>query len=100
MKGGCDVNTGLYIIELETNNEMTEPTVPDNLFASNIYKYKSKQNIVIYLYQACWSPAKRTWISAIKRNYFTIWPGLTASLIEKYLPKSESTEKGHLRQTF
>ena len=33
-----DIHTGLYIIELETNNEMTKPTVPDNFFANNIYE--------------------------------------------------------------
>ena len=54
----------------------------------------------MYLHQAYWSPSKSTWILAIKRNAFTTWPGLTAALVDKYLPKSESTVKGHLIKTF
>ena len=100
MKGGRDIRTGLYILELKPNNDMVEPAVPGNLFANSIYEYKSKQNLIMYLHQACWSPSKRTWITAIKRNAFTTWPELTASLVDKYLLKSESTVKGHLKKIF
>ena len=55
MKGGRDIKTGLYILELEINNEIMEATVPDNLFANSIYECKSKQNLVMCLHQACWS---------------------------------------------
>ena len=52
MKGGRDINSGLYMLELaEANNIMTETKIPDMLFANNVYEYKSKVNLVQYLHQ-------------------------------------------------
>jgi hypothetical protein len=39
-----------------------------------------------------------TWIQAIEKGHFATWPGLTASLVRKHLPKSIATVKGHLNQ--
>ena len=39
-----------------------------------------------------------TFIRAIKNNNYISWPGLTADLISKHLPKSLATAKGHLNQ--
>ena len=35
-----------------------------------------------------------------QKNSFSIWPGLTADLILRYLTKSEFTSYGHLRQSY
>ena len=35
-----------------------------------------------------------------KRNAFASWPGLTANLVNKYLPKTEANIKGHIRQQY
>ena len=48
MQGGRDPITTLYMIELEQNSEMTEPQIPDNLFAHNIYECKSKVDLAVY----------------------------------------------------
>ena len=34
-----------------------------------------------------------------KEGFFKSWPGLTAALVQKYLPPSIATSKGHLDQT-
>jgi hypothetical protein len=65
--------------------------------ANNVYELQNKQDIVRYLHQACCSPVPSTWIKAIEAGHFTTWPGLTADLVRKHLPKSIATTKGHLR---
>ena len=51
-----------------------------------------------YLHACCFSPTQQTFIQAIKRNFLTTWPGLSAELVKKYLPTSTFTAKGHLNQ--
>ena len=49
-RGGRDINSGLYMLELaNTNNIMTETKSPDRLIANNVYEYKYKVNLVKYL---------------------------------------------------
>lgn len=100
MQGGRDQITTLYMIEFEQNSEMTEPQIPDKLFANNVYECISKQDLAVYYHQTCWSPSPSTWIAAIQKGFFATWPGLTADLVRKYLPKSEYTTKVHMKQRF
>jgi hypothetical protein len=67
-------------------------------FANNVYELKIKKEIIQYLHGACFSPTKSAWIKAIKQGHFATWPGLTAEMVEKHLPKSIATAKGHLQQ--
>ena len=43
---------------------------------------------------------KTIFVEAIKRNAFASWPGLTAGLVNKYLPNTEATIQGHIRQQY
>ena len=63
-----------------------------------IRKDKSKHDLIVYLHAACFSPTKTTFINAIKKNFLTTWPGLTADLVNKHLPTSVHTAKGHIKQ--
>ena len=107
---------GLYQIDM-ANNDIMKDNNPDTSFAHHVYDTKSDEivvesyashvfetksnvDLVKYYHQACWSPSKTTWVKAIKNNFFTTWPGLTAELVQKFLPKSEHTIKGHLKQEF
>ena len=54
----------------------------------------------MFYHDACFSPSKITFIQAIKRNAFTSWHGFTAGLVAKYLPKTETTVKFHIKQKF
>jgi hypothetical protein len=53
---------------------------------------------VQFLHAACGSPVPSAWITAINNGHFATWPGLTADLVRKHLPKSTATVKGHLNQ--
>ena len=78
-----------------------DSSLNDDLFQANhVYETKSKQELVSFYHAACFSPSKSTFIAAIKRNAFISWPGLTANLVSKYLPKTEATIKGHIRQKY
>ena len=59
----------------------------------------TKNELAKFYHQTCFSPTTATWTKAIKRNYFTTWPGLTPKLVTKYLHKSEATAMGHMRQS-
>ena len=39
-------------------------------------------------------------MEAIKINAFVSWTGITANLVNKYLPNTEATIKGHIRQHY
>ena len=45
------------------------------------------------------SPINQTLIQAIKKGYFTKWTYLTIYMINKRLPQSMATAKGHMHQT-
>ena len=79
---------------------MKEQHIPDTLRANHIYETKSKQELTLFYHAACFSPTKRTFVDAIKRNAFAYCPGLTVELVNKYLPRTEATIKGHIRQQY
>eukprot|EP00957_Ditylum_brightwellii_P049819 3777019-Ditylum_brightwellii.AAC.1 len=51
-----------------------------------------------FLHAAAGSPITSTWIDAISKGYYIMWPGLTADNVRKHLPKSIATSQGHLEQ--
>ena len=81
-------------------NSMTEQNIPEAFSANHLYETKSKHELILFYRAACFSPTKRTFLEAIKRNVFTSWPRITADLVKKYPPKIEATIKGHIRQHY
>lgn len=61
-------------------------------------KQQTNKDLITFFHTACCSPVPTTWIKAIENGQFATWPGLTPKLIRKYLPSSEYTAKGHLKQ--
>ena len=59
-------------------------------------KKQTKRQLATYLQATCLSPAASTFTKAINNNQFISWPGLTANLIAKHLPKSTCTYQGHM----
>ena len=55
-------------------------------------------NLIKYLHPSCFSPVPSTFKQAIKKGFLQSWPGLTTKMVDKYLPPSEATAKGHIRQ--
>ena len=101
MQGHRDPKTTLYMINMAAPlREMIEHHIPDTLRANHVYETKSKQELTLFYHAACFSPTKRTFVDTIKRSAFASWPGLTVDLVNKYLQRTESTIKGHIRQQY
>ena len=79
---------------------MTEHHITDTFRANHVYETKYKQELKLFYHAACFSPTKRTFVDAIKINAFASWPGLKVELVNKYLPRTEETIKGHIRQLY
>ena len=78
-----------------TNPTHTQPSPSLNVI---IRKATTARDLALYLHAACFSPTKYTFLKAVKRNHFLGWPGLTPALIQKHLPLTQATIKGHLKQ--
>ena len=97
LRGNRNLHTGLWDIDLP-------PTIPPSHSPSavhamhNVSEHSTQRDLVTFLHAACFSPVPSTWIDAIHAGHFTTWPGLTADLVRKHLPKSPATIKGHLNQ--
>ena len=63
-----------------------------------IRKVSTKKIFANFFYRACFSPSLTTFLAAIKKGNFIIWPGLEEKIIMKYLTESPATAKGHLGQ--
>ena len=63
-----------------------------------IKKKQTHTDLASYLHAACFSPVRSTFASAISKNFFKTWPGLTPELIRKHLPPVIATTQGHLHQ--
>ena len=61
-------------------------------------KQQKSADLAEFLHGCCCSPVSSTFITAIKNNHFLTWPGLTAQLIAKHLPRNRATAKGHIHQ--
>ena len=101
MQGHRDPNTTLYMINMAALlRAMKEQHIPDTLRANHVYETESKQELTLFYHASCFSPTKHTFVDAIKRNVFASWPGLTVELVIKYLPRTEATIKGNIRQKY
>jgi hypothetical protein len=67
--------------------------------AHNAYALKTKTELIDFLHRASFCPSVSIWTQAIDNNFFASWPGLTADAVQKFLPKSLATAKGHLNAT-
>ena len=84
MQGHRVPRTRLYMINMTAPlKSMTEQNIPDTFRANHVYETKSKQELTLIYHAACFSPTKRTFLDAIKRNAFASWPGLTVELVNK-----------------
>ena len=104
-------NSGMYILNLKCPHNSTQAfnnfssdcplqlsnSLQDATVTNNVFSMTTKADLAIYYHRAAWSPVPATFITAIQQGYFATWPGLTAALISKHLPKSINTTKGHMK---
>ena len=62
-----------------------------------IRKKEPKSNLAAFHHGAVFSPVKSTFLTAIEKNHFTTWPGLTEKLVKKHLIGTQATSLGHQR---
>ena len=98
LKGKRDKNNGSWNIPLKghTNTNSNEKQIKHQANAL-IQDGKTKQELAQFYHACTFSSVSSTWIEAIKNNYFQRWPGLTAELICKHIPKSMETAKGYTK---
>ena len=101
-------NSGMYILNLKCPHNPTQAfnnfssdcllqlnnSLQDATMTNNDFSMTTKANLAIYYHRAAWSPVLATFIADIKQGYFATWPGLTAALISKHLPKSITHRQG------
>ena len=100
--GKRDMRTGLWFVDIDKNTAAAplpqqHPSYSHQ--ANSAYEQKSKEDLINFLHRAAFSPYVSTWTSAIDKNFFSTWPGLTTDTVRKFLPKSLNTAKGHLKAT-
>jgi hypothetical protein len=67
---------------------------------NSAYDFTKIPALVKFLHATAFSPVKSTWLKAIKKGFFQLWPGLTTQAGTKHFPQSEATTKGHMDQTW
>jgi Reverse transcriptase (RNA-dependent DNA polymerase). len=84
-----------------TTNGMWHITTPGTQQLNNMHhNLKTHKDLVTFLHAACFSPAKSTFLHAIKQGFLHSWPGLIAKKVAKYLTEPAQTIKGHMDQEF
>jgi hypothetical protein len=99
LEGQRNHHTGLWYVALQPN--APTPATPPGFAAHqalSAYQTSTLPELVQFLHAACFSPSTSTFLQAIQAGYLTTWPGLTAPIVAKYLPKSIATAKGHMDQ--
>ena len=89
-----NANTQTVLTQMAPTTILKEKNVMD--FMCNIYELRKQQEIVRFLHAAAGFPTKGTWLKAIKKEFYSAWPGLIARAAEKYFPRSEKPQKGHM----
>jgi hypothetical protein len=87
----------MYLVDLADNPPKLSPIPPLSYHVNNVYVMKTKVDLAIYYHRALFSPPPATLINAINQGFFSTWPGLTADLISRHLPKSTATDQGHMK---
>ena len=85
------------VVTCKAPTELLRKAKNNEEFMCNLYELRKQPEIVRFLHAAAGFPTKRTWLKAIRKGFYSSWPGLTAKTVEKYFPESEETQKGHMR---
>ncbi|GFH47516.1 hypothetical protein CTEN210_03991 [Chaetoceros tenuissimus] len=59
---------------------------------------QSKKELASFYHGVLGGPVKTTFLNALRKGFFTNWPGLTTELISKHLDPKIYTAKGHIAQ--
>jgi hypothetical protein len=83
-------------------NDNTESVLHDQiekpLSCNTVARTYHAADRIAFLHASCNYPVISTWLKEIESGFFTTFPGLTADLVRKYPPHSETTFRGHMDQ--
>ena len=54
--------------------------------------------MIKYHHASAGHPVKDTWITAINAGNYATWPGITSTAVRKHFPKSDETQKEHMKR--
>ena len=92
----CD-HTGLWELQLDYKTKETNGTLPTNEAINIIFDLPSARQTFLWYHAATGFPVKESFIKAFRNGNYASWPKLTVTLINKYMPDSDETAKGHLK---
>ena len=64
---------------------------------NNAYEIKSVSSLINYLHCVAISVPISQWYEAVRKGFFTTWPGLSTKRIKRHCTKKINTAKGHMR---
>jgi len=92
----CD-HTGLWKLPLDDKTKETNGTPPTNEAINVIFDLPSAHQTLLWYHASAGFPIKESFIKAVRKGNYATWPKLTVTLINKYMPDSDETAKGHLK---
>ena len=94
LEGNHNGELGIWKVKLTPPQGPTPIHQSANILTAD----RTKPELSQWYHATLFSPVKQTLILVIKKGYFTTWPCLTIELINKHLPQSMATDKGHMHQ--
>ena len=92
----CD-STGLWKLPLDDKIKVTSMNSPTNEAINAIFDLPSARQTFLWYHASAGFPVKEQFIKAVRNGNYATWPKLTVTLINKYMPDSDKTLKGHLK---
>ena len=92
----CD-STGLWKLPLEDTTKETSINSPTNESINAIFDLKSACQTFLWHHASAGFPVKESFVKAVRNGNYATWPKLTVTLINKHMPDSDKTTKGHLK---
>jgi hypothetical protein len=71
--------------------------LPTNKAINAIFDLPSARQTFLWYHASTGFPVKEQFIKAVRNGNYATWPKLTVTLINKYMPDSDETLKGHLK---
>jgi hypothetical protein len=78
-------------------NQGDQMDLPTNKAINAIFDLPSAPQTFLWYHASAGFPVKESFIKAVRNGNYATWPKLAVTLINKYMPDSDETAKGHLK---
>jgi hypothetical protein len=96
----CCHSTGLwkFILDFQLNaGDYPDQIIVDVDKENAIFNLPNNRQMLLYLHAVAGFPPEETFLSAARAGNYAMRPSLTTTLISKYFPNLEETQKGHMK---